>query len=154
MKIKMIGNEYRTTVVCIDSYDNRVLAGRLYNPYCPDGKEFRSLIEFMLVMERLLDEMNFPQPFDGRRTFQGADARTVRWVKSGERSLDTGKCATFQLRVLFRQNASWQGSVRWVEGQLEESFRSVLELMLLMDGALIQSTGEAIEETGKSIPAD
>lgn len=41
--------------------------------------------------------------------------------------------------VLFRQNASWQGSEQWIEGAREESFRSVLELALLMDGALSSS---------------
>jgi len=39
-------------------------------------------------------------------------------------------------RILFRQNASWQGSVVWVEGRQEERFRSALELVLLMDSAL------------------
>ena len=29
---KMWGNEYRTTVVCVDAYEDGVLSGRLYNP--------------------------------------------------------------------------------------------------------------------------
>ena len=40
------------------------------------------------------------------------------------------------MRILFRQNASWQGSVTWLEGGRDESFRSVLELLLLMHSAL------------------
>lgn len=40
------------------------------------------------------------------------------------------------MRILFRQNASWQGSVLWREGGQEERFRSALELVLLMDSAL------------------
>ena len=47
-----------------------------------------------------------------------------------------GKVATFFIRVLFRQNASWQGSVFWHEGKQEERFRSVLELLLLINSAL------------------
>ena len=47
-----------------------------------------------------------------------------------------GEAATFALRILFRQNASWQGSITWLEGEAEQSFRSVLELILLMDSAL------------------
>ena len=46
-----------------------------------------------------------------------------------------GDVATFAVRVLFRQNASWQGSILWVEGDREESFRSVLELIFLLDSA-------------------
>lgn len=38
--------------------------------------------------------------------------------------------------VLFCQNASRQGSVMWLEEGREENFRSVLELLLMMDSAL------------------
>ena len=48
----------------------------------------------------------------------------------------SGKLATFYVRILFRQNASWQGSVAWLEGGSEQRFRSVLELLLLLDSAL------------------
>jgi hypothetical protein len=51
-----------------------------------------------------------------------------------------GKVATFATKVLFRQNASWQGSVSWVEGQREEAFRSVLELLFLIDSAISEET--------------
>ena len=44
--------------------------------------------------------------------------------------------ATFQLSVLFRQNASWQGSLTWLERAEEARFRSVLELVGLLDSAL------------------
>ena len=47
-----------------------------------------------------------------------------------------GALCTFAVRILFRQNASWQGSVIWLEEKREESFRSALELVLLMDSAL------------------
>ena len=44
--------------------------------------------------------------------------------------------ATFQSTVLFRQNASWQGSLIWREKELDAPFRSVLELIGLIDNAL------------------
>ena len=47
-----------------------------------------------------------------------------------------GKKATFLIRILFRQHASWQGSVTWLEGGGEQTFRSVMELIHLMDSAL------------------
>lgn len=134
MQMRMCGNEYRSTVVCVDHYENHILAGRMYNPFCPEGKQFNSLIEYMLEMESLLDEMQFPQPFASRRTFFDSD--TARLSVAGENFPELGKLATFQVRILFRQNASWQGSVLWLEGEREESFRSVLELALLMDSAL------------------
>ena len=50
--------------------------------------------------------------------------------------VQSGKCGTFAMRVYFRQNASWQGSVSWLEGDREERFRSVLELAFLLNSAL------------------
>ena len=43
-----------------------------------------------------------------------------------------GEIATFLVTVLFRQSASWQGTVLWVEGKKSEDFRSVLDLLKLI----------------------
>lgn len=46
------------------------------------------------------------------------------------------KTGTFIVKILDRQNATWQGSVTWVDEQREQYFRSALELLKLIDGAL------------------
>ena len=134
MQEKRWGNEFRTTVICIDSCAGSVWSGRLYNPYLPGGERFRSLLEMLLQMERLLDQMLFPQPYTARRFF-GQPQTVPNGAPLGEAE-QRGVCATFAVRILFRQNASWQGSVTWIEGQREESFRSVLELIQLLSSAL------------------
>ena len=134
MKEPMYGNQYRRTVVCIDSYENEVLGGRIYNPYLETGITFRSTIEFLKKMDSMLEKMNFPQSFSVNRVFQpNPDSDTLMASGDGPKE---GKAATFAVSVLFRQNASWQGTVSWIEGRKEETFRSVLELLLLMDSAL------------------
>lgn len=133
MTTRAWGEEYRTTTVCIDSYENEVPEGRFYNPYLNEGRNFRSMTQFLLEMEQALDAMDFPKAFTATRSFAkppggdtGPPGTTTRM----------GKEATFAVRILFRQNASWQGSVTWLEGRQEQSFRSVLELILLMNSAL------------------
>ena len=121
MNGSMWGNQYRTTVVCIDEYQNSVPVGRVYNSAMGTGFTFQSTMEFLKKTDALLDQMKFPQPFSVNRVFS--------------------PLPTFVLRILFRQNASWQGSVTWVEQKQEESFRSVFELLLLMDSALCDSGG-------------
>ncbi|QUO38743.1 hypothetical protein KFE19_04335 [Dysosmobacter sp. Marseille-Q4140] len=138
MPMKQWGNAYRTTVVCVDSYDEHVLRGRLYNPHRPEGIAFRSAMEFLLRMEDLLDDMHFPQSFSAVRSFGAPPERTAASPPAAERQ--EGQRATFAVRVLFRQNASWQGSLTWLEEGKEESFRSVLELLLLMHSALDPET--------------
>lgn len=46
------------------------------------------------------------------------------------------KIETFIIKVMDQQNATWQGSVTWVDEQREQYFRSTLELLKLIDGAL------------------
>ena len=41
--------------------------------------------------------------------------------------------ATFVVRILYRENQSWQGQITWAETNETRPFRSVLELMKLMD---------------------
>ncbi|MCI8584323.1 MAG: hypothetical protein HFI92_00230 [Lachnospiraceae bacterium] len=47
-----------------------------------------------------------------------------------------GAKATFWIRIMYCQHASWQGEVTWVEQQKKEYFRSTLELLHLIDSAL------------------
>ena len=133
MTIRAWGAGYRTTTLCIDAYENGVPNGRIYNPYFTGGKTFRGVTQFLLEMEQLLDTMDFPRAFTATRTFVPAAGCGTAPPKKG---IYTGGKATFALRILFRQNASWQGSVTWLEQQQEQSFRSVLELLLLIDNAL------------------
>ena len=137
------GNEYRTTRVCIDSYENQVPVGRISNLFYPDEIRFHGVMDFIKKMETMLDQMNFPQAFSSVRTFAKAPAMDARTSHDGK--VSKGAIATFSLRVLFRQNTSWQGSVAWVEGKREESFRSVLELLLLMDSAAMARDVGSIE---------
>lgn len=133
MTTRAWGAEYRTTTVCIDSYENGILAGRFYNPYLDGGKSFQSITQFLLEMEQALDAMDFPKAFTSTRTFAPPPEYETGPPETG---YQPGKAATFAVRILFRQNASWQGSVTWMEGRQEQSFRSVLELILLIDNAL------------------
>lgn len=133
MTTRAWGAEYRSTTVCIDSYEDAIPVGRFYNPYLKEGRIFRSLAQFLIEMERALDKMDFPKSFTTTRSFAPPPVHITG--PPGEQPRQ-GKVATFTVKVLFRQNASWQGTVTWMEGRREQSFRSVLELVLLMDGAM------------------
>ena len=134
MQKKALGECYRTTVLCIDSYQDGVLAGRFYNPCRQGCHSFRSLTQFLTQMEQMLDEMAFPQSFTATRTFTRMPESFVQWQP--EVQITQGELATFSVRILFRQSASWQGSVSWLEGHMEQSFRSALELIFLIDSVL------------------
>jgi hypothetical protein len=139
MRQKLYGNLYRTTIVCVDSYERSVLTGRLYNPYLSAGIRFDSTMELLGVMEQMLDRMQLPQAFTTVRSFDagGPSRMQIRETEAeGGSEHRKGRQATFAVRILFRRNTSWQGSVQWLEEKKDESFRSAMELLLLLDSAL------------------
>ena len=58
---------------------------------------------------------------------------------------ETARCkCTFEIAVKFRQNATWQGQIFWVERNLRQNFRSVLEMLKLMDEAMTEGEEKTV----------
>ena len=132
----------RSINICVDGYENKRITGVIQSTSQNKTILFQSTIEMLLGIESLLTDQ--PQPFSAKRTFRpGMDKENGFIVAAGPKN---GSLATFTLRILFRQNASWQGTVLWQEGKTEESFRSVLELIYLMDSALSGSNTSQHQE--------
>ena len=123
----------RVNLVCVDSYDEGVLKGRFYNNGS-EGERFFSLSQFLMKMEEVLDRTKTPQSYTEPRTF--SSFLQPDSVTQPSNSIRKGSQATFEIKVIFRQHSSWQGVIFWKERKLEYSFRSVLELVFLMDSAL------------------
>ena len=124
--------ERNKTIICLDSYHNGVPVGRIYGPSA-EAVEFQSLTQFLIKMEAILDDNKMPQSFTSPRTFAAIDPVSITTTAP---EFQRGQMATFTLQVLFRQHTSWQGVITWTEERMEQSFRSVMELILLMDSAL------------------
>ena len=56
---------------------------------------------------------------------------------------ENGRQATFVITVKYRQNSTWQGKIQWIEEKKEQTFRSTLEMIKLMDDALSSCQSEA-----------
>ena len=133
--IKTSGELYRSIRLCVDSYEHGELKGCYYNRGLEGGsRRFDSLSQFLIGAENLADSTNFPQAYTAKRSFaSGWNAPSGECAGSESRK---GEVGTFIIRLLFRQHTSWQGTVTWLEGGGEQTFRSVLELIFLMDSAL------------------
>ena len=130
----MHGESFRTIIVYVDSYEDRVPSGRFFIAASKNEQPFYSLNQLLLTINRILDRGNFPQSFHELRAFQPMSATTD--PPQAVSTSKNGAIATFSIRILFRQNATWQGSITWTEGNQEVSFRSVLELIFLVENAL------------------
>jgi hypothetical protein len=50
--------------------------------------------------------------------------------------------AAFVIHIRYRQNSTWQGEIKWIGENKTQYFRSTLEMMKLIDGALDKEYGE------------
>lgn len=53
---------------------------------------------------------------------------------------------TFLIDIYNRQNATWQGTLTWINRDEKQHFRSALELIKMIDNALEEAEGGSHEE--------
>ena len=152
-KMSGLPNSYRYMVLCLDNYDRKVMRGRMYHPVCEEGVYFSSTMELLCEMESMCDAIAYPKASLEQRRFQKTEKVSLSLMQQRTREHihreRRGALGTFLIRVCFRQNASWQGTVQWLETGKELKFRSTLELLMMMDSALTGKTdweGEHREE--------
>lgn len=129
--------------ICIEECKNGEFAGKLYHKYDKKPVGFAHFMEMVKWMEQLYDSIDYPQATCHKRSFlkevkaepEKKAERPVVW-ESQEFGGHRGALATFYVMVKGRANATWQGEVIWVEKEISKKFRSVMELMILMDNAL------------------
>ena len=122
-----------TCVLQIHSYEDKCVRGHFYNPQTQTHFSFQNLMQLLLQMDGMMDQFNLPQRGVEPRFFQ---EKAFSPSNSGEKGQSVPLLASFQVTILFRQHASWQGVLVWNERQLESSFRSTLEFVSLLDDAL------------------
>ena len=55
---------------------------------------------------------------------------------------------TFVVHIISQENTTWQGQVTWTERQVTKQFRSALEMLKLIDGALDEEEENQKEQGG------
>ena len=129
-------------VLCMDGRVHAELIGRLFHSYCIDPICFGDLGQMTLLMEKLFDELQFPFPGTNERSFLPQNkpySRPQERIKimSDEQLLQKhGDIGTFIVRVQHRQNSSWQGRITWMEEDKTIQFRSVWEMIKLIESAM------------------
>ena len=102
--------------IYIDESADGNVRGRISGCGGAQERSFTSLTKMILLVDDLLDQ------------------RPVT-----EQPVSKAEQPDFELEILFRQNYSWQGRLRWPAGGKEATFRSVLELIFTMETVLAQT---------------
>ena len=140
-------NNITSSRICIDQYQGDDMKGRIFHVIRKEPICFRGILSFIKGMDELLDTYDFPQAGMKLRTFSTGikviekEPNLVLNETTQVKDVLRGKLATFRIRILFRQNATWQGTIRWVEQGEEQKFRSVLELLMLIDSCFAKDRG-------------
>ena len=119
----------------VTSYHERCLKGAVSSALLENKLTFRSTMELLSQIECMMDQANFPQRNEESRAFRpAAQPAEAEGRTAAEETAPVIAC--FHLNTMFRQNATWQGCLFWADLGMEANFRSVLELLKLMDNAL------------------
>ena len=127
------------------SEKGQALAGFVTNEFLNLTVSFRDVVEMLAILEQTFDFLSFPQTTLSYRSFRPASRRGkgrrprkagVRLMEKNPKEPERGEKATFLVHVQFRQHATWQGNITWVEKGVTQQFRSALEMLRLMNEAV------------------
>ena len=155
--------------VCIDEFHISSWKGRIYTLLNNEEIRFQSTDELLSIMGLFWDKLGFPQESTISRSFtapkqsqlqkQTEEFFHILYPKDGTRDKvkvemmeddmgnKQGDKGTFLVRIQYRQNASWQGHVTWVDKNKTVPFRSALELIKLIDSTQDDKLDEWKDET-------
>ena len=130
--------------VGIDRYGKSGYSGRIWHQYGDEPVRFTDMMDMLRQMEMLYDTWNFPQSSTDSRSFVEKKNPVIQNpLRKAGAQMDVqrvqgrrGDKGTFLVCVRYRQNSTWQGHVVWAEKNQQQSFRSALELLKLIDSAL------------------
>lgn len=119
--------------------------------------KFFDISEMIYLCEQAFEQNHRPAPAEQVRSWrQHTQQEEVPMPIETVSAAGTAKSQvrpTFVVSVQYRRNATWQGTVRWVEREETRAFHSMLELMRLMDEAISQS-GQGIRPVGWGEPGE
>lgn len=148
----MVPSTASRVLIRLDACTGETLCGQLYCPYAGKSLAFVNVMDFVNKLDSLFDEISFPLAAMEYRAFKPRGRKKAKGTPVDERKaggeymeadrLDPKDDNTFVVHVQFRQNATWQGTVKWTGQNQEQRFRSALELLKIMDSVINADGGQ------------
>lgn len=119
--------------VCVDRMCGEELSGRIYHCYNKEPIPFTNVVKLLMEMERLFDQISFPQASTKSRNF--VECKEIRIecpekiVEQEELLKHKGELGTFVTHVRMRQKSTWQGETFWMENKEQLRFMNTLEFI-------------------------
>ena len=130
-------------VLCVDGGDSLGFSGRFYHSYQEEAIPFEEQTAMLFALEAFYDDLRFPFPSTTMRTFGEPKNLPFRQPKERTKIMSDkellekhGDLGTFIIRVQQRQNSTWQGRITWMDEDKTVNFRSIWEMIHLIEEAV------------------
>lgn len=110
-------------VLMVSSYQCGELEGWLAHPRLDGPQKINSVPQMLFMLDELLVR---EEKLISYYAFEPTGYKEI------------SRIATLRIQILFRENHTWQGCLLWEEQRKEATFRSVLELIQLLDEILAE----------------
>ena len=119
---KLFPCQMNDAIFHVTHYKDGMVTGWLSHPRLDDSLKIQSIPQFLFALNDVLSQEDAPI---ARHPLQ-------------QPTIPEDLIATIRLQVLFREHYTWQGYIIWEEQQMKASFRSVLELIEILDEILAE----------------
>lgn len=136
----------KRAVFAIDGQNGAMCSGRLFEDGGRPPMAFQDIHAAALGLERACEADRSPFPSVRKRHFTedrvlwdgmpGDPSARRSFMRDIEAAGTRGDLGTFLVCVQHRENGSWQGYVTWMEQNKTVNFRSVWEMVQLIDEAV------------------
>lgn len=124
--------------LCIDSYSQETCSGRISGVALEEEIPFHDAPDFIVQVDEAFNRIGKPQSGQVLRGFE-KNCRHYPYIGEPKRHTESSRIAskrgeekTFDLLMVSRKCAEWQGKLFNIEGTLIGKFESVLECMALI----------------------
>ncbi len=136
--IKFKKNKSADFIIRVNSVENATWQGRVEDVQSGQSQPFHSFLELLNKIHYKLETIGYPQPDTQLRswdenTFLNAGPSVMDPEHSEEQERSPAEVSTFLVRILYRQNTTWQGTVQSLDKKKTVPFRSLLELIMLIN---------------------
>lgn len=135
-------SQHSVVRICIDRLENYDFYGRLESGLL-GVFPFQGAIELLRYLYKFYNQIGFPESTFQFRSFGAGILQPQKTIpapllekEEQKWTEESGTEATFLLQMIFRQHATCQGWILWVERDKRYHFKSTLELFRLMESIL------------------
>lgn len=137
-------------VILLVPAPEQLFRGSIYSEYYKKSVRFQNEMELLRGMDNLFDSIDFPQATCEYRSFFEKNAKqnirkAVNELDNTPDEFQENQKTTFIVNVQYRQNATWQGTITWVEENRTQRFRSAFEMLQLMDEAARRGETDVVQ---------